>query len=124
MMKYVLTTLEVSDMDKSLEFYRDILEMPVIEEFRNKNGARIAMLGEASGAHLELICREREFMRPQESGISVGFETENVKALLEQIRRPYTGPVEPNPHMRFYFTTDPDGYRVQLIEKKIPDSLA
>lgn len=116
-MRYVLTTLEVTDMDKSMEFYRDILGVPVIKEFENKNGAKIAMLGDSSGAHLELICQGKELIRPLESGISIGFETEHVMALLERIGRPYTGPIEPNPHLRFYFTTDPDGYRVQLMEK-------
>lgn len=104
-------------MEKSLEFYRDILGVPVIEEFKNKNGAKIAMLGDLPGAHLELICKGRELVRPLESGISIGFEMENMVKLMERIGRPYTGPVEPNPHLRFYFTTDPDGYRVQLIEK-------
>lgn len=119
-MEYVLTTLQVSDFEKSLEFYRDILGIPVIRIFQNKEGAQIAMLGKESGAHLELICSGKEIHCPVCQEFSIGFQVEDASLLLKKIGRNYTGPISPNPKLKFYFTTDPDGYRIQLLEQNDP----
>ena len=70
-MKFLWTTIHVSDLDKSIAFYSGLLDLPVIERFHG-TGNEIAMLGEADGTHLELLCRPG---RPETvgQGVSVGF---------------------------------------------------
>ena len=54
MMKFCWTTLRVSDFDKSLRFYRDLIGLPVAE-CSSHGGASIAMLGPEDGPKIELL---------------------------------------------------------------------
>lgn len=114
-MNWMLTTLEVADLDQSLGFYRDALGMPLLERFSNGQGAEIAMLGEADSVRLELICRGAAAEGSRE-GFSIGFAAANAAELAARLDGAFIGPISPNPSLRFYFVRDPDGYRVQLIE--------
>ena len=121
-MEYHLVTLHVSDLEESLRFYRDLLGVPVAEAFGGGSGPRIAMLGQKGRPNVELIQTGRAVPEPRGQGVSVGFLTGDLDGLLSRIRAgsdaPITGPVSPNPHLRFYFVTDPDGYQVQLMEQQ------
>ena len=44
-MKFVWTTIQVADLDRSLAFYHDLLGLPVAERFQ-AGPNEIAMLGE------------------------------------------------------------------------------
>ena len=115
-MKYILTTLEVSDLERSLRFYHDTLQLPVITRFKGGPDTEIAMLGDPAGAHLELICRSGQVHLPEDIPFSVGFEVHHAQVLAASIDPNYQGPISPNPTLRFFFVRDPDGYRVQLME--------
>lgn len=115
-MKFLLAILEVADLERSLEFYHGLLRLPVIEQFTNKNGARIAMVGDQEHAHLELICKGGAEHDKRDGGMAVSFAVDDAMAIFEKNGKAYSGPICPGPGMRFYFTLDPDGYRVQLQE--------
>lgn len=114
-MSFLLVVLEVEDIERSLAFYHDLLELPIIERFRNKKGDEITMLGEKEHAHIELICKGNP-VKVQPEGMAVSFAVTDAMAVVEKNGREFTGPICPGPDMRFYFTYDPDGYRVQLQE--------
>lgn len=117
-MIWTLTTLEVANLEKSLQFYCEALGMPLIERFSAGPGTEIAMLGEKEAVHLELLCKSgaaRESMRRQ--GFSIGFEVPDAAGLAARLDGDFIGPIAPNPSLRFYFVRDPDGYQIQLIEK-------
>lgn len=117
-MRFTLVTLQVSDMEKSLVFYTKLLGMPIIEQFTNKFGEKIAMLGQKNAPHVELI-EKREILPPY-AGISIGFEVGDARAIIQEITKIYkcdpVGPISPDPSLRFFFIKDPDGYQVQLLE--------
>ena len=115
-MRFTLTTLIVKDLDRSLAFYRDVLGMPLITRFAAGAG-EIAMLGEQEHAHLELVASGQPVPENPGQGISVGFYVDDAQELIRKIGAPAQGPITPNPHLRFFFMQDPDGYRVQLLEK-------
>ena len=115
-MRFTLTTLIVKDLDRSLAFYRDVLGMPLITRFAADAG-EIAMLGEQEHAHLELVASGQPVPENPGQGISVGFYVDDAQELIRKIGAPAQGPITPNPHLRFFFIQDPDGYRVQLLEK-------
>lgn len=116
-MSYALTTLQVQDLEKSLEFYTGTLGLPLICRFEGKGGVPIAMVGEEKGAHLELIGTGRPAPEQPGNGISIGFYVEDAQALIEELKVRAEGPISPNPALRFFFIQDPDGYRIQLLER-------
>lgn len=118
-MKFILAILEVEDLERSLEFYHGLLGLPVIEQFTNeKNGARIAMVGDKEHAHLELLCKGTPVDAHKDGGMAVSFAVDDAMAIIEKNGKAYSGPISPGPGMQFYFTFDPDGHRVQLQEQK------
>ena len=113
-MPFVLTTMNVSDLDRSLTFYRDLLGLPVAGQIGEAGDAfRIAFLGDAQGTRLELI-QGHGAPQPSET-ISVGIVPRDLQAALEACRDTAQGPISPNPYTTFWFVRDPDGYRVQLL---------
>lgn len=113
-MPFVLTTINVSDLDRSLIFYCDLLGLPVTGQVGEAGDAfRIAFLGDAWGTRLELI-QGHGAPQPSEA-ISVGIVPRDLEAALEACNDTVQGPVSPNPHTTFWFVRDPDGYRVQLL---------
>ena len=118
-MKFCWTTLHVSDFEKSLAFYRDLIGLPVAD-CSSHGGVSIAMLGPEDGPKIELLREEGVSPEGQGAGISLGFETEDLsnatKRLADHGYPLKRGPLSPNPHIRFSFFSDPDGYEVQLVE--------
>lgn len=117
-MKFLWTTLRVSDLDRSIAFYQDVLGLPVQERFQGGPN-QIAMLGDAEGTKLELLCGPAPMPEAPGKGISIGFAPEDIAAVLKRLAdkgHEVPQPVSTNPTMKFYFLHDPDGYGVQLVE--------
>lgn len=117
-MKFCWTTLHVSDFEKSLHFYRDLIGLPVSSNSTH-GGVSIAMLGPENAPKIELLYDGTDSHGIGE-GISIGFEVEDLtyatKTMADHGYPLRRGPLSPNPHIRFSFFTDPDGYEVQLAE--------
>lgn len=108
-MNFLWTTLHVTQLEASLTFYRDRLGLAVNRQIEP---AKIVFLGNGETL-LELI--EGEAM-PTES-ISLGFSVSNLEHWTESLRDCLVSDIiAPMPGVRFCFVTDPDGYRVQLVE--------
>lgn len=120
MTKLLWVTLKVSDLERSLAFYNGLLHLEVAARFGDEHH-QIVMLGEAQGPKVELICEPGASIQNPGNGVSVGLEVEEIDKLVDQCKErgcSVTGPISPNPHIRFFFVQDPDGYTVQLIEQK------
>ena len=118
-MNFTWVTFHVSDMEKSLNFYRDLLGMRIVREFGNENQKLVFLAGD-NETQIELICQKGESIENAGKGMSVGFGVTNldekIANLKNQISAPIAGPMSPNPHMKFYMVPDPDGYTIQLHE--------
>ena len=118
-MDFCWCTISVGDMDASLRFYEEIAGLPLISRHPAGPGTEIAFLG-GGETKIELICREGQAGAPQPEGISIGFTVPSVDkmmALAEEKGIAVDGaPVQPNPHVRFFFVRDPDGVQVQFVE--------
>ncbi len=113
-------TIKVSDMEKSLHFYTQLLGLEVAAKFGGPEH-QIVMLGKAEDAKVELVFEPGAKTQNPGNGVSFGLETDNLDqlvALLKEQGKAVSGPVAPNPGIRFFFVQDPDGYTVQLIEHK------
>ena len=115
-MGFILAILEVEDLERSLAFYHGLLGLPMITRFTNKMGGEIAMLGEKDHAHIELICKGTPVSADKNHGMAISFAVDDAMTVIQKNGREFTGPIAPGPDMQFYFTYDPDGYRVQLQE--------
>ncbi|HML46660.1 MAG TPA: VOC family protein [Clostridia bacterium] len=117
-MKICWTTIHVGNLEKSLAFYRDLLGLSICRKM-DHGKTQIVFFGEEGQTQFEVICAEGESVENPGKGISVGFEVENLDAWIERFRNAghaVTDPVSPG-KVRFCFVTDPDGYRIQLVEQ-------
>lgn len=112
-------TLHVSEMERSLTFYNGVLGLPVTRRFSPAPGTEIAMLGE--GAMVELVCDGKNRTQ-RDAGFSIGMLVDALDDAMARVQSRgvpiAAGPVSPVPGVRFCFIDDPDGIRVQLVERR------
>ncbi len=123
----------VSDMDRSLAFYREVLGMDVVfdvelegasmESVTGRSGARGRMVGGLiGGAVIELLALGDEPTGrpgPRIGYTNISFRCDDLDAAhrraLELDQRPLQEPVEIG-GVRMFFLTDPDGTPIEFIE--------
>lgn len=120
-MDFCWVTLHVKSLAASLAFYKDILGLEISDQFEG-GGNAIAMLGKEGQAKVELLENKAATPDAPNTAVSIGFTVDDLDATLEKLAakgvRPLGEPVSPNPHLRFAFVPDPDGFTVQLVEHK------
>ncbi len=118
-MKFLWTTLNVSDFEKSLKFYKEVAGLPLKRQM-DAPGLKIAFLGEGETL-VELICDSKNPVVDLRAPVGLGFLVSNLAATLEDFRsrgiQIDSGPFQPNPGIRFFFVRDPDGMSVQFVEQ-------
>ncbi len=118
-MKFCWCTLQVEDLNESLAFYETVTGLKLIRRFETEDGLEIAFLGEGD-TKVELTCSRKNGEKPSCEGISLGFETDSLDDAINFVHskgiKINAGPFQPNPHTRFFFVLDPDGYNVQFVE--------
>ena len=119
-MKFCWTTISVSDMEKSLAFYRDIVGLPVARRINPASDMELAFLGDGE-TQVELICNKQNREITFGKDISMGFEVRSLddfsRFLGENGVAIHSGPFQPNPATRFLYVLDPDGLKVQFVER-------
>ena len=119
-MKFSWVTIHVKNIKESLEFYMNILDLPIQRTIEMPTGGKIVFLGEGETA-IELIHLPEEEVEEFSESLSIGFtvpslnKIENV--LNENNIKIHSGPFQPNPNLRFFYILDPNGVKVQLIEQ-------
>lgn len=118
-MKFLWCTLHVRDLEKSLTFYREVVGLELRRRFGEAPGPVFAFLG-GEGGEVELIADGRDRPSDMGEGISLGFEVRSLDEMMAFVKErgiPILGdPVQPNPHVRFFFVKDPDGLTIQFVE--------
>jgi len=120
-MKFMWTTLPVSDLKKSLKFYSEFMGLGPIARMGMPEH-QVVMLGNNGETKLELIYEPGRAIPENPGGtISMGYAPDNLDEFIAKVSEagiPAIGPISPSPDIRFYFIKDPDGYTVQLVEQK------
>ncbi len=118
-MKFCHCTVMVKNIEDSLKFYQKIVGLPLTRRFMSGPAKEIVFLGSGE-TQVELIeDKEKPEIRHSEN-ISLGFEVvsvdEKMAFINEKGLKVHSGPFQPNPNVRFFYVTDPDGLKIQFIE--------
>ena len=106
-MKFVHTTAYTRDLDKTIDFYENIMGLKVVKRFKTPDQKEIAFLNDGYGTNIEFIQYDNGYAPAVEKTPSRAFEPEDFDAMLKYIEdsdvfRLEQGPVEV-PGARFFF---------------------
>ena len=110
-------TILVKDLDESIQFYRDLIGLPVIRRFMSGD-LEIAFLGDGE-TEIELVYNITHTKVSFGTDISLGFEVESLEdalAMMKQKNVVFGDMIQPNPSIRFAFAEDPNGLKIQFVE--------
>jgi len=116
-MKLAHITISVKDLEKSVQFYRDIIGLPVKRRFVSGE-SEIVFLGNGE-TEIELIYNSNRTDITFNVHISLGFEVASLTdtiAFLSGNNIAVGEVIQPNPNVKFAFANDPNGLRVQFVE--------
>ena len=123
--KYLHTRFRVSDMNKSISFYRDILGMKVVEQKTSPRGSKLVFLKFPDmDCELELCSfPDSGNVHVPEDLVHLAFEVDDLERCIERLTVAGVliteGPIESSKGTRFIFTEDPDKYEIELIQYKV-----
>ena len=113
------TTLNVKDLQESLDFYENIVGLKVDRRLDMGPNNAIVFLGQGE-TKLELIYDGKNKDIEIGKNISIGFEVDSLDKKIEFIKDKgieiYSGPFSPAPTTKFFFILDPNGLKVQFVE--------
>ena len=112
----------VLDLEKSLAFYREALNLTPVREKEAADGSfKLVYLGDEAGAPFRL---ELTWLRDRDKAYDLGecefhlaFVTDRYQELYETHKAMGCVCFE-NPAMGIYFITDPDGYWIEIVPEK------
>ena len=120
--KYLHTRFRVSDMDKSICFYRDILGMKVVEQKTSPRGSKLVFLKFPDmDCELELCSfPDSGNVHVPEDLVHLAFEVDDLERCIERLKVAGVliteGPIESYNGTRFIFAEDPDKYEIELMQ--------
>ena len=117
-MNFCWSTLRVNNLDESIQFYTDVIELEVINRFK-AGPLEIAFLGRGE-TKIELICTDESCKTNTGNDISWGFEVKSIDQTFALVKEKgieiESEPFQPNAHVRYFFIKDPNGMRIQIVE--------
>jgi lactoylglutathione lyase len=118
--KFLQVTIFVGNLEESISFYENIVGLTVKRRLPAAPDQEIAFLGEGE-TEIELIYNKKKEEISVGQDISLGFETASVDELIVQLREKgvplISDIIQPNPQVKFFFVTDPNGVKIQFEEK-------
>ena len=118
-MSFCWCTINVNNMEDSLKFYQDIVGLSIDRKFMAGPKVEICFLGDGE-TKVELICDENKKVTQSVEGISLGFEVKSVDEMINFIKEKgleVKGEIyQPNPHVKFFYVKDPNGFTIQFVE--------
>jgi len=109
----------VSNVDKFITFYRDVLNYELIDKSVKQNGKNYAIL-KGEGHELFISERDNFIIEEKQNFRHMGYNIEDVDKLLEVLK--LIGYVKKEeqiivkPFSRQFYIKDPDGFEIDLIQ--------
>jgi len=118
-MNFCWATIQVSDMEKSLSFYQDVIGLKINRRMQPMPDINIVFLG-SGGTEIELIHNNKKTSFNYGKDISLGFTVESLDKTIEFLNNRnipiHSGPFQPSPIIKFLYILDPDGLKIQFVE--------
>ena len=125
-MKPVHSMIRARDLEKSLAFYRDALELDLAERLDFDDFTLAYLRGRESDFELELTCNHGQ-SAPYDLGDGYGHLALSTADLDSQRKRLADDGFAPTPIKeffrdgkllaRFFFVKDPDGYKIEVLQR-------
>ena len=121
-MNFLWVTITVNNLDESIKFYEDIIGLKLSSRRRSGGDKEIAFLEDGKSITLvELYCYDEGSPVLVGQDYSIGFETDSVEECIklanEKNLKILSDILQPSPKVKFFFIADPDGRKVQLLER-------
>jgi lactoylglutathione lyase len=122
MMQFNHFNFNVLDLDRSLSFYREALDLTPVREKQADDGSfRLVYLGDQSGSAFQLeLTWLRDRTAPYDLGeceFHLAFVTDQFESWHAKHQAMGCICFE-NPNMGIYFITDPDGYWIEIVPER------
>lgn len=117
--KFAHNNINVLDLDKSIKFYKEALNLEVTREL-NGEGFKLVYLGDNTTPHLLELTHLDDWDRPYNLGdneFHLAFITDNYDEALKKHKEMGVVCFE-NEKMGIYFISDPDGYWLEVIPQR------
>ena len=122
--KLLHTRMRVSDIEQTINFYTTILGLEVLEQKTSPRGSHLAFLKVKNSEELIELCSFPESgpVHVQEDLVHLAFEVEDMDQTIRELNTnniPITdGPTTTSSGSRFIFIDAPDGYEIELIQRR------
>lgn len=127
MTKMIHTMIRVSDLDRSLQFYRDVLELEIKDQYIFDGFSLTYLANEETGFELELT-HNHDQTEPYTHGSGYGHLAVSVEDIEQTNKRIKSlgieaGDIKAFDHQQkhlatFFFVTDPDGYKIEFLQRQ------
>jgi lactoylglutathione lyase len=122
--KLLHTRYRVNDLERTVKFYRDVLGLEEIKRHKSPRGSELVFLKAPGSEELVEICffPGSEPVKCQPDLTHLAFEVESLDAFakhLEKFGLKFSdGPTKSSSGSVFAFIDAPEGYEIELIQKK------
>ncbi|HHG3100884.1 TPA: VOC family protein [Vibrio parahaemolyticus] len=127
MTKMIHTMIRVRDLDRSLQFYRDALELEIKDQYVFDGFSLTYLANEETGFELELT-HNHDQSEPYTHGSGYGHLAVSVDNIEQAHKRIKSLGIEagdikafdhqPKHLATFFFVTDPDGYKIEFLQRQ------
>lgn len=119
--RMVHNNFNVTDLDRSIAFYKEALGLTPVREFSAPDGSfRLVFLSDGTGGHELELTYTKDHPQPYDLGeneFHLAFETQHMEAAYARHKEMGCICYE-NPQMGIYFISDPDNYWLEIVPAK------
>ncbi|NLN49118.1 MAG: VOC family protein [Clostridiales bacterium] len=122
-MKFCFSTLFVKNLEESVQFYHEIIGLPIKGRLQPNPNLEIAFLGDDE-AQIELIHESGKDTIDIGKDISWAFAVNSVEEMYQFVKTKnitiLSEIIEPMPSVKFFFIEDPNGMKIQIVTNHKP----
>ena len=119
-MSFCWATINVNQMEESLAFYQNVVGLELNQRFQAGPGVEIAFLGDGE-TKVELIDDKKNQSVQVGEDLSLGFDVESLEEKIDFVKSKgisiHSGPFQPNAQIKYFFVLDPNGLKIQFVDR-------